>query len=180
MTVQTPEPVTRSRGWGAERKTQKSLSVVPREPWAVAAVTGSVALNSDHLFRSGPRWQRRTERALGRRSRTGCVALNSDELDRDPGFDGEGRITPLGIVGHCSDVVSARVCTSHVYEILILTRKGSGAGKVSRLFFPRSRQAYLVARLDRPNHFWHLLTTLSGGSLGSGVDEERSQLRELM
>ena len=122
VTVQTPEPVTRSRGWGAERK-RLSLSVVPREPWAVAAVTGS-------------------------------VALNSDELDRDPGFKrGRSQKTPLGIVGHCSDVVSARVCTSHVYEILILTRKGSGAGKVSRLFFPRSRQAYLVARLDRPNHF---------------------------
>ena len=54
-----------------------------------------------------------------------------------------------------------------------------GAESGGSAFFG-GRPAYLVARRDRPN--WHLtfLTTLSGGSLGSGVDEERSQLRELM
>ena len=35
-----------------------SLSVEPREPWAVAAVTGSVALNSDELDRD-PGFKRR-------------------------------------------------------------------------------------------------------------------------
>lgn len=60
------------------------------------------------------------------------------------------------------------------------TRGGVGRQASPPLCFFGGRPAYLVARRDRPN--WHLtfLTTLSGGSLGSGVDEERSQLRELM
>ena len=39
------------------------------------------------------------------------------------------------------------------------------------------RRTSLRAATDRIGIY---LTTLSGGSLGSGVDEERSQLRELM
>lgn len=115
----------------------------------------------------------------------GSVALSTDELDRDPG------LPERWVAKHYStrhrrevglDVISTRVCTFSRIPIVFYTKPGaeSGGRQVLPSAFFGGRPAYLVARRDRPN--WHLtfLTTLSGGSLGSGVDEERSQLRELM
>lgn len=118
-------------------------------------------------------------------SKLSCsVALSTDELDRDPGLP-ERWVAKTKTKKHSAssggnlDVISTRVCTfSRIpTDFLHKTREAESA---RLLPFFGGRPAYLVARRDRPN--WHhtILTTLSGGSLGSGVDEERSQLRELM
>lgn len=118
-------------------------------------------------------------------SKLSCsVALSTDELDRDPGLP-ERRVAKtkqkaLGIVGGKPRRYKHPSMYFLTYTNRFLTQNpGGGVGKALAFFFG-GRPAYLVARRDRPN--WHhtILTTLSGGSLGSGVDEERSQLRELM
>lgn len=115
----------------------------------------------------------------------GSVALSTDELDRGPG------LPERWVAKHYStrhrrevglDVISTRVCTFSRIPIVFYTKPGaeSGGRQVLPLCFFRG-SAGVPRCAPRPTELAsYFLTTLSGGSLGSGVDEERSQLRELM
>lgn len=115
----------------------------------------------------------------------GYVALSTDELDRGPG------LPERWVAKHYStrhrrevglDVISTRVCTFSRIPIVFTQNPGRSreAGKSSPSAFFRG-SAGVPRCAPRPTELAsYFLTTLSGGSLGSGVDEERSQLRELM
>lgn len=115
----------------------------------------------------------------------GSVALSTDELDRGPG------LPERWVAKHYStrhrrevglDVISTRVCTFSRIPIVFTQNPGRSreAGKSPPLCFFRG-SAGVPRCAPRPTELAsYFLTTLSGGSLGSGVDEERSQLRELM
>lgn len=86
-----------------------SLSVVPREPWAVAAVTGSVALNSDELDRDpGFKRGRSQNTARHRRSLFRCCKRPSMYFSRirNPYFDEEGVGSRQSLSAFLSSVAS--------------------------------------------------------------------------